>query len=99
MSAVAWHSASSLIAEVTGRWRALDPLLPDPVPPLADCGERLVVTGSGGQPVAVGACEHWEGGPDELDLAWGAARRFQLTAWAAGPDIAEIGRASCRERV
>ena len=27
--------------------RALDPLLPDPVVPLADCGARLVVTGAG----------------------------------------------------
>ena len=62
--------------------------LPDPVAPAAQCGVRLVVTGADGQPTAVGACEHWEGGPDELDLAWGAARRFQLTAWAAGPDMA-----------
>ncbi len=82
--AVAWESASKVIAEVTRRRRALDPLLPDPVAPLADCGAGLVVTGAGSQPTAVGICEHWEGRPDDLDLAWGAARRFQLTAWAAG---------------
>jgi GNAT superfamily N-acetyltransferase len=82
--AVAWESASNVIAEVTRRRRALDPLLPDPVMPLADCGASLVVTGAGSQPTAVGICEHWEGRPDDLDLAWGAARRFQLTAWTAG---------------
>ncbi len=89
MSAASRDPASSvIIPEVTRRWRALDPLLPDPAAPAAECGVRLVVTGSDGQPAAVGACEHWAGGPDELDLAWGAARRFQLTAWAAGPDLA-----------
>jgi GNAT superfamily N-acetyltransferase len=88
MSAVACDSASSIITEVTRRWQALDPLLPDPVAPAADCGAGLIVTGPGGQPAAVGACEHWEGRPDDLDLAWGAARRFQLTAWTAGPDTA-----------
>lgn len=82
--ALAWESADSVIAEVARRRRALDPLLPDPVLPLADCGASLVVTGAGSQPTAVGICEHWEGRPDDLDLAWGAARRFQLTAWTAG---------------
>jgi hypothetical protein len=82
--AVAWESAGDVIAEVTRRRRALDPLLPDPVAPLADCGAGLVVTGAGTQPTAVGICEHWEGRPDDLDLAWGAARRFQLTALTAG---------------
>jgi GNAT superfamily N-acetyltransferase len=88
VSADSRDSASLVIPGVTRRWRALDPLLPEPVAPAAQCGVRLVVTGADGQPTAVGACEHWEGGPDELDLAWGAARRFQLTAWAAGPDLA-----------
>jgi hypothetical protein len=87
MSAIAWDSASSIIAEVTPRWHGLDPLLPDPVAPPADCGAGLIVTGPDGQPTAVGACEHWEGKLDDLDLAWGAARRFQLTAWTAGPDM------------
>jgi GNAT superfamily N-acetyltransferase len=87
MPTVAGHAASSVIAHVTRRWQAIDPLLPDPVAPAAGCGAGLIVTGPGGQPAAVGACEHWEGGPDELDLAWGAARRFQLTAWTAGPGM------------
>ncbi len=89
MPTVAGDAASSVIGQVTRRWQAIDPLLPDPVAPPADCGVRLVVTGPGGQLAAVGACEHWEGGPDELDLAWGAARRFQLTAWTAGPDVGD----------
>jgi GNAT superfamily N-acetyltransferase len=76
------------MAEVERRWQAIDPLLPVPVTSGPDCGARLIVTGSGGQPAAVGACEHWAGGPEELDLAWGAARRYQLTAWASGPDVA-----------
>jgi GNAT superfamily N-acetyltransferase len=88
VSAVSQDPASSVLPEVARRWRALDPLLPDPAPPPAECGVRLVVTGADGQPAAGGACEHWEGGPDELDLAWGAARRFQLTAWAPGQDVA-----------
>jgi GNAT superfamily N-acetyltransferase len=88
VSAASRDSASSvIIPEVARRWRALDPLLPDPVTPATECGVALVVTAADGQPTAAGACEHWAGGPDELDLAWGAARRFQLTAWAAGPDL------------
>jgi GNAT superfamily N-acetyltransferase len=38
--------------------------------------------------VAAGSCEHWAGTPGSLDLTWGAARRFRLTAWTAGPDVA-----------
>jgi len=87
MPTVTGDAANTLIAGVGRRWRAIDPLLPDPVAPPADCGASLVVAGPGGRPAAVGACEHWEGLPDDLDLAWGAARRFQLTAWTAGPDI------------
>ncbi len=86
MSAVARETAGSVLPAVTRRWQAIDPLLPLPSAPETDCGARLVVTGPGGQPAAVGVCEHWEGGPEELDLAWGAARRFQLTPWTAGPD-------------
>jgi GNAT superfamily N-acetyltransferase len=81
-------AVTTVRAQVSRRWRAIDPLLPDPVAPAADCGARLVVAGPDGQPAAVGACEHWAGGPEEFDLAWGAARRFQLTAWTAGPDVA-----------
>jgi hypothetical protein len=87
MPTVTGDPASTVIADVARRWQAVDPLLPDPVAPAADCGAGLVVAGPDGRPAAVGACEHWEGRPDDLDLAWGAARRFQLTAWTAGPDM------------
>jgi GNAT superfamily N-acetyltransferase len=46
------------------------------------------VVGGGGEPIAVGSCEHWVGPAGSLDLSWGAARRFQLSAAVAGPDVA-----------
>jgi GNAT superfamily N-acetyltransferase len=36
----------------------------------------------------VARCEHWAAEPGSLDLSWGAARRFQLSATIAGPDVA-----------
>ena len=88
MSAVAGDTASSVIAQVARRWQAIDPLLPTPEAPPAGCDAGLIVTGADGQPTAIGTCEHWEGAPGSLDLAWGAARRFQLTPQIAGPDVA-----------
>jgi GNAT superfamily N-acetyltransferase len=85
MSAV--DAASTVSAQVAKRWQAIDPLLPAPAAP-AGCGADLTVTGAGGPPSAIGTCEHWAGEPGTLDLAWGAARRFQLTAHVAGPDVA-----------
>jgi GNAT superfamily N-acetyltransferase len=85
---MATNTASSISAAAGRRWQAIDPLLPAPsVPP--GCGASLVVTGTGGRAVAVGACEHWEGARDSLELSWGAARRFQLTAAIAAPDVAD----------
>jgi GNAT superfamily N-acetyltransferase len=87
MSAVAGDPGTSISAQVTRRWQAADPLLPAPgaLPP--GCGAALTVTGADGHPAAVGTCAHWEGEPESLDLTWGAARRFRLTPWLAGPDI------------
>ena len=79
--------ASGLGAEVTRRWAQIDPLLPLPGPRLPHCGAPLVVAGRGGT-TAAGCCEHWVGAPGSLDLSWGAARRFQLAATVAGPDVA-----------
>jgi GNAT superfamily N-acetyltransferase len=81
-------AASSVGAQVALRWAAADPLLPVPGALPAGCGAKLVVAGADGQPVAVGTCEHWIGVPGSLDLAWGAARRFGLTARVAGSDVA-----------
>jgi GNAT superfamily N-acetyltransferase len=75
----------SVIASVTRRWQALDPLLPSPE--ALGRGHGLAVTAADGRAVAAGSCEHWAGTPGSLDLTWGAARRFQLTAWIAGPDV------------
>jgi GNAT superfamily N-acetyltransferase len=76
---------ASLIARVGERWRAADPLLPAPSPG-PSCGAKLIVTGRDGSVTAAGQCEHWAGPAGSLDLSWGAARRFQLTVQAAGPD-------------
>jgi GNAT superfamily N-acetyltransferase len=85
---MARDTTSSISAAAGRRWQAIDPLLPaPPVPP--GCGANLVVTGASGQPVAAGACEHWEGAPDSLEPSWGAARRFQLSAAIAVPDVAD----------
>jgi len=88
MSAVAGLIADSVSADVTRRWQAIDPLLPSSQAPRTGCGAGLVVAGAGRHPAAVGTCEHWEGEPESLDLTWGAARRFELTAQIAGPDVA-----------
>jgi GNAT superfamily N-acetyltransferase len=46
------------------------------------------VTGPAGQIAAVGFCEHWREGPGSMELTWGAATRFRLTAHTDGPDVA-----------
>ncbi|HEY6279964.1 MAG TPA: GNAT family N-acetyltransferase [Streptosporangiaceae bacterium] len=78
--------ASGIGAQVGRRWQAIDRLLPEPAALPAGCGAELAVA-SGGQPVAIGRCEHWRAEPGSLELSWGAARRFRLTAQVAGPDI------------
>jgi hypothetical protein len=72
-------------ARVGPRWRSLDALLPRPGPLPLGCGVPLIAAGADREPTAVAACEHWHGEPGSLDLAWGAAHRFRLTALAAGP--------------
>ena len=63
----------------------VDPLLPGPRPDAPHCGAPL----SAGHEAAaaVGRCEHWAAEPGSLDLSWGAARRFQLSATIADPDV------------
>jgi len=95
MSSAAGAPADSVVARVARRWRAVDPLLPAPgfthgSAPGSEsphCGSELVVAGRGGLPGAVGRCEHWDGAPGSLDLSWGAARRFQLTALVADDQV------------
>jgi GNAT superfamily N-acetyltransferase len=73
---------------VTRRWRQIDPLLPLPGPASPHCGAPLTVDGRSGT-VAEGRCEHWVGESGSLDLSFGAARRFQLSAAVADPDVAD----------
>jgi GNAT superfamily N-acetyltransferase len=82
------ETAERICAEVSRRWRQADPLLPAAANPPAACGSELVVGSRGLEPAAIGFCEHWVGAPDELELSWGARRRFRLTPRVAGPDLA-----------
>jgi GNAT superfamily N-acetyltransferase len=85
-------TASGVVAQVARRWRQIDPLLPPAGPAAADCGTTLVV-GEHDAAVAVGRCEHWTAEPGSLELSWGAARRFQLSAAVADPDVGgRLGR-------
>jgi GNAT superfamily N-acetyltransferase len=81
-------TTSGISARVARRWQAIDPLLPAPAARPPGCGADILVAGPDGEPIATGACEHWEGVPGSLDLCWGATRRFQLNAQIAGPDVA-----------
>jgi GNAT superfamily N-acetyltransferase len=78
--------AGQLAAQVAQRWRAIDPLLPARIPAQPGCGAELAVAGPAGEIAAVGTCEHWTGAPDSLDLSWGAAHRYELTAAVADLD-------------
>jgi predicted N-acetyltransferase YhbS len=86
---------SAVIADVlgsaAGRWRRIDPLLPDPQPPEgASCGSELTVPAASGRAAAIGWCRHHQVEPEAMELAWSAAAQFWLTAQIAG-DPAEPG--------
>jgi GNAT superfamily N-acetyltransferase len=89
MSTAPTSVGAPLFADIAQRWHAADGLLPTPVVPESDshCGTVIAAPGVGGRQSAVGACEHWHGDPESLELTWGAARRFQLTARVGGPDV------------
>src|SRR5262249_52475599 len=76
-----------LLADLTcRRWQAIDPLLPAIPAWPPGCGADLTVDGADGQLAVAGSCEHWAGEPGSLDLIEGAALRFRLTPYVAGPD-------------
>ena len=89
MSTVAEDDTGGVTAAVARRWQAIDPLLPAPSAPAGSCGAELAVPGPDGRTAAIGFCEHWHEGPGSMELTWGAAARFRLTAHTAGPDTAE----------
>ena len=85
-------TASAVVAQVARRWRQIDPLLPAAGPAAPDCGTTLVVAEHDAA-VAVGRCEHWTAEPGSVELSWGAARRFRLSAAVADPDVTgRLGR-------
>ncbi|HXT88944.1 MAG TPA: GNAT family N-acetyltransferase [Trebonia sp.] len=86
-------TANEIAEQVARRWRRIDPLLPRPVPQARPhCGAPLDISDDSAV-IAAGRCEHWAAAPDSLDLSWGAARRFQLSAAVAGPGVADgLGR-------
>jgi GNAT superfamily N-acetyltransferase len=69
------------------RWRAVDPLLPDPATLPAGCGEPLVVTGDHGRMAGLGVCVHQHIPPQSLNQTWGAADRFTLVPRLPGQDV------------
>jgi hypothetical protein len=71
-------------AAASRRLQSLDALLPASAPLPEGCGAGLAVHDSGGQLLAIGACEHWHGPPESLELTWGAALQFRLSAHVAG---------------
>ncbi len=76
-------------AEVASRWRAIDPMLPEPGEQSTTCGADLTVASADGHVVASGLCRHAHLAPGSLELAWGAAHQFALTPLVAGPDVGE----------
>jgi GNAT superfamily N-acetyltransferase len=89
MSAAPSSAGPPLLDDIRQRWQAADRLLPAPAAPESDsrCGAVFTVPGVGDSPAALGGCEHWHGDAESLELTWGAARRFQLTARVGGPDV------------
>ncbi|HUA41015.1 MAG TPA: GNAT family N-acetyltransferase [Streptosporangiaceae bacterium] len=79
-------ATDGLSAEVARRWRAVDALLPEPPGGEPGCGAALLVTDRAGRLIADGSCEHSHAQAGSLDLTWGAAHQFRLTARVAGPD-------------
>ena len=68
------------------RWRAIDPLLPDPAALPVGCGEPLVVSGDNGRLAGLGVCVHSHVPPQSLNQTWGAADRFTLVPRLPGQD-------------
>jgi GNAT superfamily N-acetyltransferase len=84
--------ADGFLARAERRLLRIDPLLPPPGRATPHCGAPLSIADQAGKAVT-GQCEHWAAEPGSLDLSWGAARRFQLSATIASPGVAAgLGR-------
>ncbi len=86
---------ADVLHSAAGRWRRIDPLLPDPKPPAdAGCGAELTVPAANGRIAAAGWCSHHQVETEVPELAWGAASQFWLTVQVAGdPAAPDIGAA------
>jgi len=80
-------ASGGICAQVRQRWQVIDPLLPAPGLLSPGCGAGPFTAGTAGSLQALGICEHWQGVPGSLDLAWGTAVRFTLTARIGCPDV------------
>jgi hypothetical protein len=60
-----------------------------PAEPPEGCGSPMIVPGPGGRPVAVGTCRHDWIPPDSMEMLWGAAVRYVLTAQVGGTSAEE----------
>jgi len=87
MSVIGEGVAAEVSARADRRLAAIDPLLPEITDLPAGCGATFVAWDAE-QPAAIAACDHWEGAPGSIGLAWGAARRFRLIPRVAGPNVA-----------
>jgi GNAT superfamily N-acetyltransferase len=84
------NPVDTVLARLGPRWQDVDPLLPEPSFPVKGCEHEVTVTAPSGDPDpgAVACCAHWTGPAGSLDLCWGTARQYRLTARVAGPDVA-----------
>jgi GNAT superfamily N-acetyltransferase len=82
------QAAADVRAKAGHRRKLIDPLLPERIDVPAGCESRFTAVDARGDLIATAACEHWQGEPGSLDLAWGARRRFRLVPEIASSDVA-----------
>lgn len=76
---------AELTAATRGRRRAVDALLPDPVPP-DPADVSLAVAGEDGRLSGVAECRRSQPSPGSLDLTWGRADQHRLSSIRLGRD-------------
>ena len=69
------------------RWRALDPLLPEPGDLPEGCMPPLVANGENGRPAGLGVCLHRHVPADSLLQTWSPANQYVLSVRLRGPDL------------
>ena len=80
MSTMAQDEITEINEAVGRRWRALDPLLPDPTTlPKEGCGTLFEAGGKDGSPAGLAVCRHQHVPADSLAQTWDAAAKFTLT--------------------